>query len=260
MAKYYGVSSATIIKRLKENNTPIRMERNPSKISEELFIKTYTETNFNVSKTARLLNLSICPVWERVVRLKLPRRDQRESTRTLENRTSVSERMKEAWQNEKYTSKMKDVYKKNANKMSELAHSRIKKYPWSTNGTNSKKGWRTIAGRKIYFRSAWEANYARILQHYKEDKRILEWEFEPQVFWFTKIKRGVRSYLPDFRITKLDGTQEYHEVKGYMDARSKTKIKRMKIYHPTVLLEIIDGKKYRGLTSEWKSVIGSDWE
>ena len=56
-----------------------------------------------------------------------------------------------------------------------------------------KAGWREIAGRRIYFRSRWEANYARYLQWLKDRGEIVDWEYEPETFWFEKIKRGVRS-------------------------------------------------------------------
>ena len=62
----------------------------------------------------------------------------------------------------------------------------------------------------------------------KDQGEILKWEYEPETFWFEKIKRGVRTYTPDFKVTEKDGSIIFHEVKGYMDARSKTKLKRMK--------------------------------
>lgn len=109
-----------------------------------------------------------------------------------------------------------------------------------------KGGWAEIGGKRHYFRSAWERNYARWLQFRKENlKEITDWEFEPKTFWFEQIKRGTRSYLPDFRITRLDGTQYYDEVKGWMDDRSKTKLKRMKKYYPSETVNIIDKKWFQ---------------
>src|SRR4051812_46374772 len=69
------------------------------------------------------------------------------------------------------------------------------------------------------------------------------WEYEPDTFWFEKIKRGVRSYLPDF--IDMNGTS-YHEVKGWMDPKSVTKIKRMANY-PAVKLVVITGKEYKSV-------------
>ena len=89
-----------------------------------------------------------------------------------------------------------------------------------------KSGWREIGGIRKYYRSRWEANYARYLEFLKVNGEIEKWEHEPETFWFEGIKRGVMSYLPDFRVTEKNGDIVFHEVKGWMDARSITKIKR----------------------------------
>ncbi len=117
-------------------------------------------------------------------------------------------------------------------------------------GTTWKDGWREVGGQRCYFRSKWEANYARYLQLLVERGEIARWEHEPETFWFEKIMRGVRSYLPDFRVTNNDGSVVYHEVKGWMDDRSKTKIKRMAKYHPQVTLIVIDSKQYKEITKK----------
>lgn len=49
----------------------------------------------------------------------------------------------------------------------------------------------------------------------------------------------MRSYLPDFRVLEKDGTYTYYEVKGWMDSKSVTKIRRMKKYHPHVRLVLV---------------------
>ncbi|HXJ61930.1 MAG TPA: hypothetical protein VNU68_35270 [Verrucomicrobiae bacterium] len=123
-----------------------------------------------------------------------------------------------------------------------------------------KSGWREVAGRRVFFRSSWEANYGRYLQWLKEHSAIAEWEHEPQVFWFNKIKRGTRSYLPDFRVTELNGEIAYHEVKGWMDQRSRTKIKRMRIYHGKVKLIVIPRKTYKMIEGQVGRMIeGWEW-
>lgn len=122
-----------------------------------------------------------------------------------------------------------------------------------------KAAWREIGGKRRYFRSRWEANYARYLEFLKINGQIKEWLHEPDVFWFEGIKRGCVSYLPDFKITNNNDSIEYHEVKGWMDSRSKTKIKRMAIYHPDVKLVVIAKKEY----DEIRKKIGlslSGWE
>jgi len=108
-------------------------------------------------------------------------------------------------------------------------------------------GWYKIAGvrGKHYFRSGWEVVYARYLQWLKNTGRIEKWEYEPDTFWFKEIKRGVRSYTPDFKIYNWTGTTEFHEVKGYMNDKSKTKIKRMAKYYPKIALVVICKKEYK---------------
>lgn len=116
-------------------------------------------------------------------------------------------------------------------------------------------GWVEIGGKRFFARSSWEANYGRYLQWSKERGMISDWEHEPTTFWFEGIKRGCRSYLPDFKVTNNDGSIVYHEVKGWMDAKSKTKIKRMAKYHPSVKLNVIDSVAYRALAKTLKSVV-----
>jgi len=85
--------------------------------------------------------------------------------------------------------------------------------------------------------------YAVYLQWQKDQKLIAGWEYEPKTFWFEGIKRGVCSYKPDFRIVKNSGEEYWVEVKGYMDAKSKTKIARFKRFYPQLSLMVI-GKEW----------------
>lgn len=125
--------------------------------------------------------------------------------------------------------------------------------------TTWKSGWREIGGKRKYFRSRWEANYARYLEFLKQNKQVLDWAHEPEVFWFEGIKRGCVSYLPDFKVTYIDNLVEYHEVKGWMDDRSKTKMKRMAKYHPTVVLKLIDAKWFKANNKTLTQIIYG-WE
>lgn len=110
-----------------------------------------------------------------------------------------------------------------------------------------KAAWREIGGTRKYYRSKWEANYAHYLEWMKQKGEILSWKHEPKTFWFDGVKRGTVSYLPDFCVVDMAGNEAYHEVKGWMDDRSKTKIKRMKKYHPKVKLIVVDAKAYNAL-------------
>ncbi len=122
-----------------------------------------------------------------------------------------------------------------------------------------KAGWREIGGKRNYYRSRWEANYARYLQWLKDRNVISDWAHEPETFWFEQIKRGVRSYLPDFRVWELDGSSSLHEVKGWMCSRSKTTLSRMAKYHPDQKIILIDGKQYRAIRLKVMHLI-PEWE
>lgn len=119
------------------------------------------------------------------------------------------------------------------------------------------QGTATVGGKTFFARSMWEYNIACYLEFLKTYKQIIDWEHEPETFWFHEIKRGVRSYLPDFKVTLLDGTVEFWEVKGFMDSRSKTKISRFAKYYPQYKLQIINKARYtqisdhRALINGW---------
>lgn len=105
--------------------------------------------------------------------------------------------------------------------------------------TAYKQFWAIIGDQKIYFRSSWEYYYSIFLEKLKQEGKIITWRHEPKTFWFNEIKRGVRSYLPDFCITHLNGTEEWSEVKGYYDSKSQTKMKRMAKYYPEVKIRLV---------------------
>jgi len=122
-----------------------------------------------------------------------------------------------------------------------------------------KQGWREIGGKRSYYRSSWEANYARYLEWLLSKGEIASWEHEPETFWFHEIKRGCRSYLPDFKVIETNQSFSYHEVKGWMNPESKTKIKRMAKYYPQIKLIVIDGPCYKSIAKTVGKMI-EGWE
>lgn len=112
----------------------------------------------------------------------------------------------------------------------------------------------------FYVRSKWEANYARYLKWLVSIGEIRSWQYEPDTFEFTKIKRGSRFYTPDFKVFLLSGEFEYHEVKGWLDSRSKTKLSRMKRYFPEIKVVLIDSTAYRGLAETVGRGLVENWE
>lgn len=119
-------------------------------------------------------------------------------------------------------------------------------------------------------RSNWEANWARVLEVFG-----IKWQYEPMVFTFP-IKRGAKAYTPDFY---LPATNEWVELKGYLDTKSKTKLKRFKKYYPDEFSRLImivsrSGATrsfcetlsvptiifYEDLSSAYKDIVGQNWQ
>lgn len=123
--------------------------------------------------------------------------------------------------------------------------------------TRGNGGKREDLGNR-YFRSAWEANYARYLNWLIAQGTIAAWEYEPQVFVFHGVTRGVLTYTPDFKVIDHDGSYEWHEVKGWMDDKSKAKLKRMAKFYPSENIIIIGHDEYRAV-AKWAALIGG-WE
>lgn len=111
----------------------------------------------------------------------------------------------------------------------------------------------------IYVRSFWEANYARFLKLEVELGHLERWEYEPQVFTFP-VTRGTTEYRPDFRLTYPNGRQEWVEVKGYMDARSKTQLKRFRKYYPREELRVVGKEWFVEAIRSGLSAVIPHWE
>ena len=119
------------------------------------------------------------------------------------------------------------------------------------------KGGRRSDLGGLYVRSSWEANWARYLNWLKGIGEIRGWQFEAEVFAFP-VKRGSMFYTPDFKVTNKDGSVEFHEIKGYMDQRSETKLKRMRIHHPRVKVVLVDKDAYHAVARKMSGLPG--WE
>jgi hypothetical protein len=125
--------------------------------------------------------------------------------------------------------------------------------------TRARGGRRPDLG-DTFFRSSWEANYARYLNLLVKLGAIKGWEYEPKTFWFEGVRRGTTSYRPDFCIKhKGDDRLEYIELKGWIVAKDRTKWRRMAKYHPTIKLTIVAPKEYAALKRKWASAIPA-WE
>lgn len=166
-------------------------------------------------------------------------------TQTDKCKGAVSEASKKRWADPNSKQNSREFRQHQSDIATKMINERIRNRGSVYSRANN--GWYNIKGVAYYFRSGWEVNYARYLEFLKDNGKISKWEYEPDTFWFEKIKRGVRSYTPDFKVFNLDGTFEYHEVKGWMDKKSATKLKRMGIYHPQIKMVLIDKSVYKSI-------------
>lgn len=86
----------------------------------------------------------------------------------------------------------------------------------------AKSGRRDDLG--IAVRSPWEANILRWLSHVGE-----RWVYEPRTFYFEGERRGATSYTPDIYLPDKD---LYLEVKGHLDSKGRSKLKKFKKHYP----------------------------
>ena len=105
-------------------------------------------------------------------------------------------------------------------------------------------GYRQDLGN-YYFRSTWEANFARIL-----NVKGIDWQYEPKRFKFSDC-----TYLPDFYLPKFN---TWIEVKGYMSDLSLKKINLFKEISG-VRLFILNTERYNKLKSKFSSTV-PNWE
>jgi len=107
----------------------------------------------------------------------------------------------------------------------------------AANYARTKKGVRKDIHPTYSFRSATEANFARILEYHG-----IPWKYEERAFTFTGYKTRPHVYVMDFEITGkarkkkkdlIEGLDlGYYEIKGYMHARSRNKLRRLRKQYP----------------------------
>ena len=97
-----------------------------------------------------------------------------------------------------------------------------------------------------FFRSTWEANFARILNFIG-----IQWEYENSVH---RARFDSSSYLPDFYLPQLD---LFVEIKGY--DRNPDWLQKLFDYRPSFPLILIGENRYRVIERIFKKLIPS-WE
>lgn len=130
------------------------------------------------------------------------------------------------------------------------------------NEGDSKKTWKgqwaQVGPHYHYFRSSWEIRYAQYLQEKWNNGEIKYWEPEESTFWFEDTSSSVHSYTPDFTIQENDYSETYHEVKGWMDDRSKKCLELMNKEYPQIKLIVIDSKQFKRLFGSLKIKIDQE--
>lgn len=99
---------------------------------------------------------------------------------------------------------------------------------------------------KRYFRSKWEANFARLCNYLG-----IEWEYEPCRFIFDRC-----SYLPDFYLPVCD---LWVEVKGRLTDNARLRLAEMSKYYPNERVWLVDKYIYALLRKSYSSLI-PNWE
>ncbi len=167
-------------------------------------------------------------------------------THTEEVRKILSKASKERWADPNSYLNSKEYRQIISDRQSKEMVNRLKNNP-ANQYSRVKRGTVEIGGKTFFARSSWEANIGAYFEFLKQNNEILDWIHEPQTFWFEEIRRGIRSYKPDFKITNKDKSEYFVEVKGWMDKKSATKLKRMKIYYPKIKIEVLGEKRYKSI-------------
>jgi hypothetical protein len=98
------------------------------------------------------------------------------------------------------------------------------------NYSRTRKGIRPDLHPTYMFKSATEANFARLLRYFN-----LDWRYEERAFTFDGYRTRPHVYIMDFEVK--DGNRMFpvgfYEVKGYMNSQSRQKLRRFKKHYPT---------------------------
>ena len=174
-------------------------------------------------------------------------------THTAETKKAMSKRVIECWA-DPYSKFNSDEFRdRKSDIMSKQMIERLR----NNQANNSRsRGGRREDVNNMFFRSSWEANYARYLNFLKAKGLIWKWEYEPDTYYFEQIKRGTRSYTPDFKIWDTETSPPYYvEVKGWMDDKSKVKLNRMAKYYPEVEIRLVRSTEYNEIKSKLSMLI-----
>ena len=104
---------------------------------------------------------------------------------------------------------------------------------------NNQRVTATVGGKKCYFRSKFEYCWALYIQFLKDSCQIVDWDYEPKVFYFPNEKTAPVQYRPDFKVIENDGTELWQETKGHHDGKTNRKFQRMRKHYPDIVMELV---------------------
>jgi len=163
---------------------------------------------------------------------------------TEEHRAKLSKIMKEAWASGDFSKKSKETCIRKYGTLHWMKSEKAYKMLVKRIETSwARQGFRTDL--KKYFRSSWEANFARIC-----DFEGRKWKYEPEFFMINNETR----YTPDFLVEDT-----YYEIKGYDYPTGKEKIKLFREKFKHIKFELIDSESYKKLEKKYKDLI-KEWE
>lgn len=161
---------------------------------------------------------------------------------TEEHREKLSQQMKSRWSDGTMAEKTKET---SLRKYGVYHHTQRDEYvKAAAKFSFAKQGYRDDL--RIYFRSSWEANFARYLNFLGKS-----WVYEPRQFLLSS---GI-SYIPDFY---LPSEEIYYEIKGAWVGKAKEKV-RLAIEEYGIKLIVIDFDEYKKISNEYSTKI-SEWE
>lgn len=104
------------------------------------------------------------------------------------------------------------------------------------------------------FRSSWESNFARILNHLN-----LSWEYEANDKFEVEIGTKTTYYHPDFKVKINENSYWWYEIKGFWDNASLQKVASFNKNYPMNKLNIIDSDIFYYLQNRFSNLV-ENWE
>ena len=90
-------------------------------------------------------------------------------------------------------------------------------------GSGCRSTIKTETNGEVQVQSSYESRACKIFDNWVNKSKIICWEYTSDRFQYLDEAGKERTYFPDFKITKLDGTFYYLETKGFEKLRDKFK-------------------------------------